>query len=194
MLLVLVLAWGCVVLGKPTFQDEIRARANSKPSPAAFAPGPPGTTPGSPGPFEIPSDDASLRQRAAQAYGDVARYLHGDGDGTSMTGADLPAVLAAILNPGLTALSADEEAEVAKLTVRWAARAGFGGEEGSQKPLPLQILQQHAALSFLREAAPILARTTRARRAAARAAAEAELAAGEEAAAGAARPDGAEAR
>jgi hypothetical protein len=111
-----------------------------------------------------------------------------------MTGADLPAVLAAILNPGLTALSADEEAEVAKLTVRWAARAGFGGEEGSQKPLPLQILQQHAALSFLREAAPILARTTRARRAAARAAAEAELAVGEEAAAGAARPDGAEAR
>ena len=178
-------------LAKPTFQDELRAKAGRPTAPreagAALARGggaplaaaaaPPGS------PFVLPSDDASLRQRVAQAFADVARQVHGDGEGVAMTGADLPGVLAAVFNPAATALSGDEEAEMARLCGRWVVRAGFGGEVGAAKPLPLAILQQHAAMGFLREAAPPLLAIRARARAAAKEAAERELA-GEPAAEG----------
>jgi hypothetical protein len=172
---------------KPTFQDELRSKAQAakaSASGAGFAP--PQVLSASSAslaaaapldsPFLLPSDDASLRARVAQAFADTARSLHGDGEGSSMTGVDLPQVLSAVLNPSGTVLSGEEEAEVARLCGRWAARAGFGGEEGASKPLPLALLQQHSATAFFREAAPKLLATRARARAAAREEAEKELA------------------
>lgn len=201
------LAAFALCVAKPTFQDELRAKAGrptapreaQPPSPSnafggggaapargggaplAAAAAPPGS------PFVLPSDDASLRQRVAQAFADVARQVHGDGEGVAMTGADLPGVLAAVFNPAATALSGDEEAEMARLCGRWVVRAGFGGEVGAAKPLPLAILQQHSATGFLREAAPRLLAIRAQARAAAKEAAERELA-GEPAAEGGGAP------
>ena len=173
---------------KPTFQDELRSKAaKASASGAGFAPPlvPSSLSASSAtlaaaapldSPFLLPADDASLRARVAQAFADTARSLHGDGEGTSMTGVDLPQVLSAVLNPSATVLSGEEEAEVARLCGRWAARAGFGGEEGASKPLPLALLQQHSATAFFREAARKLLATRARARAAAREEAVKELA------------------
>ena len=173
-----------VCIAKPTFQDEIRSNlARSRGAP--LSPPAPVAAPVSapvPSTFLLPPDDASLRQRVAQAYADVARREHGGSDEafSAMTGADASAVLAAVLNPSFSALSAAEEAELAALSGRWAARAGFGGEGGATKALPLTLLQQHGALSFFRETAPKLLATRARVRAAAKENAERELAEGEQ--------------
>jgi hypothetical protein len=143
------------------FQDEV-SRPRQAPPRLARADLPQGRKGAAPldSTWALPPGDAELRAaiRSAQAA-EAARHHPAGG---ALPAAALQPVLLELLNPQHAELSAREREAFAAAVAQWAARQGLGGEgvgEGGQgQELSASLLQQQAALKFLRSTAAALAK------------------------------------
>jgi hypothetical protein len=105
--------------------------------------------------WALPASDAELRAAVRGAHAaEAARHPAGG----PLPAAQLQAVLLELLNPQRAELSARERQAFDAAVAQWAARQGLGGGAGEGRELSASLLQQQAALKFLRATAAALAR------------------------------------